>query len=96
MPPNRLDRSLRATFLGMAVNAVLTALKLAAGILGHSHALLADAAESMADLFTSIIVWRAVVVSRTEISDVGQVSLLQQRHANERVAVGDGHHGPER
>jgi cation diffusion facilitator family transporter len=63
VPPNRLDRSLHATFLGMAVNAVLTACKFTAGVLGHSHALIADAAESLADILTSLIVWRALVVA---------------------------------
>ena len=43
MPMDRLKRSLRTTFLGLGVNAVLAAVKLLAGIFGHSHALLADA-----------------------------------------------------
>src|SRR3954454_18669901 len=60
---NRLTRSLRATWLGMVANTVLAAGKLAAGILGHSHALVADAVESMADVFSSIVVWRGVVVA---------------------------------
>ena len=60
---NRLQRSLRATFMGLAVNAVLTGAKFAAGIVGHSHALVADAVESMADIVSSIIVWRALVVA---------------------------------
>jgi cation diffusion facilitator family transporter len=47
----------------MAVNAVLTASKFAAGILGHSHALTADAVESTADIFSSIIVWRGLIVA---------------------------------
>jgi cation diffusion facilitator family transporter len=47
----------------MAVNAVLTAVKFAAGILGHSHALIADAVESMADILSSIIVWRGLTVA---------------------------------
>ena len=47
----------------MAVNAILTASKFAAGILGHSHALIADAVESTADIFSSIIVWRRLVVA---------------------------------
>src|SRR5580704_1148404 len=47
----------------MAANAVLTASKFAAGILGHSHALIADAAESTADIFSSIIVWRGLIVA---------------------------------
>src|SRR3974390_523073 len=60
---NRLQRSLRATFLGMATNAVLSGVKLVAGIVGHSHALVADAVESFADVFSSLIVWRGVVVA---------------------------------
>jgi cation diffusion facilitator family transporter len=60
---DRLERSLKATFLGMGVNAVLTASKFAAGILGHSHALTADAVESTADILSSIIVWRGLVVA---------------------------------
>jgi cation diffusion facilitator family transporter len=63
VPPNRLQRSLRATFIGMVTNALLSAAKLAAGILGHSQALIADAVESFADVFSSLIVWRGVVVA---------------------------------
>ncbi|MGO9477268.1 MAG: cation diffusion facilitator family transporter [Limisphaerales bacterium] len=60
---NRLQRGLRATFAGMAVNLVLSGTKLAAGIAGHSHALVADAVESFADIFSSLIVWRGLVVA---------------------------------
>jgi cation diffusion facilitator family transporter len=63
MPTSRLKRSLRTTFLGLATNAVLAAAKMLAGIFGHSHALIADAVESMADVFSSIVVWRGVVVA---------------------------------
>jgi divalent metal cation (Fe/Co/Zn/Cd) transporter len=63
VPLNRLQRSLRATFAGMAVNVVLSGTKLAAGIAGHSHALIADAVESFADIFSSLIVWRGVIVA---------------------------------
>jgi len=62
---SRLTRSLRATFLGLAANAALTAAKFVAGILGHSHALVADAVESLADVFSSIVVWRGLVVAAT-------------------------------
>jgi cation diffusion facilitator family transporter len=34
-----------------------------AGIAGHSHALIADAVESFADLFSSLVVWRGLVIS---------------------------------
>jgi cation diffusion facilitator family transporter len=61
--PNRLERSLRATFAGLATNVLLSAAKLVAGVAGHSHALVADACESLTDIFSSIIVWRGVVVA---------------------------------
>lgn len=63
MAKNRLQRGLRATFLGIAVNVVLGAAKFAAGFFGHSHALIADATESFADVFNSLIVWRGIVVA---------------------------------
>jgi cation diffusion facilitator family transporter len=63
VPTTRLHRSLRATLLGLAANVVLTTAKFAAGVLGHSHALVADAVESLADIFSSLLVWRGVVVA---------------------------------
>jgi cation diffusion facilitator family transporter len=63
VPINRLQRSLRATFLGMVVNVIFAVAKLFAGLAGHSHALIADAVESFADIFSSIIVWRGLVVA---------------------------------
>ena len=65
MSTARLQRSLRATFLGLAVNVALTTVKFLAGIFGHSQALIADAVESLADIFSSIIVWRGLVVAET-------------------------------
>lgn len=63
VPPDRLQTSLRTTFLGLGANAVLATLKMLAGIFGHSHALVADAVESLADVFSSLVVWRGVVVA---------------------------------
>jgi len=63
MMGDRLKRSLRATFIGLAANTLLTLAKLVAGIVGHSHALVADAVESLADIFSSVVVWRALVVA---------------------------------
>jgi cation diffusion facilitator family transporter len=62
-PKARLNRGLRATFVGMGVNALLTGAKFTAGVLGHSNALIADAVESLADMISSIIVWRGLVVA---------------------------------
>lgn len=63
MATDRLQRSLRVTFVGMVINTVLVAGKMAAGIAGHSHALVADAVESLADIFSSLIVWRGLIVA---------------------------------
>lgn len=63
MSTNRLKRGLRANFIGLSINTVLAGSKLAAGIVGQSHALIADAVESLADLFSSMVVWRGLVIA---------------------------------
>ncbi len=45
------------------MNVILGAAKFVAGIFGHSHALIADATESFADIFNSLVVWRGLVVA---------------------------------
>jgi cation diffusion facilitator family transporter len=60
---NRRKSSLRATLLGMVANTFLAAGKLCAGVLGSSHALVADAVESLADIFSSLVVWRGLVLA---------------------------------
>jgi cation diffusion facilitator family transporter len=54
---------LRATFIGLAINTLLGSVKLVTGIIGHSHALVADAVESLGDVFSSLVVWRGLVVA---------------------------------
>lgn len=49
--------SARLVLRGIFLNAVLAAVKLAAGIFGHTYALVADAAESMLDILSSLLVW---------------------------------------
>ncbi len=63
MEQSRTQRQIRITLVGLVINGVLAVGKLAAGILGHSHALVADAIESFSDLFSSLIVWRGVLVA---------------------------------
>ena len=46
----------RVTFVGFVVNLVLSVLKLAAGIVGRSGAMVADAVHSLSDFVTDIIV----------------------------------------
>lgn len=54
-PPNR--RALRYAALSLGLNVILTFVKGAAGILGHSHALVADAVESLLDIFGGLVIW---------------------------------------
>jgi cation diffusion facilitator family transporter len=59
----RVERGTRAAQGGMLVNTALAILKLLAGIVGHSYALIADAIESAADVFSSLVVWRGLRLS---------------------------------
>jgi cation diffusion facilitator family transporter len=52
----KVARGIRAALIGLVANAALFAIKLSAGILGHSYALVADAIESSTDIFASLIV----------------------------------------
>lgn len=56
-------RGIRAAQVGVVINAALAAIKLAAGIVGHAYALVADAVESIADIFASMIVWGGLHIS---------------------------------
>ena len=49
---------------GMLLNMVLAIVKVLAGIVGHSYALIADGIESAADIFGSLIVWSGLRVAR--------------------------------
>ena len=53
----RANQSARLVLRGIALNAVLAVVKLAGGVFGHTYALIADAAESMLDILTSLLVW---------------------------------------
>ncbi|MDV6169716.1 cation diffusion facilitator family transporter [Flavobacterium sp. DG1-102-2] len=51
------NKGLKSTFVGIVVSAILAVLKAAGGIFGNSYALIADAIESTADIFTSSMLW---------------------------------------
>ncbi len=51
---------------GLVLNAVMALVKLVAGVLGNSYALIADAVESMADLFGSVVVWGGLRIAGKE------------------------------
>jgi cation diffusion facilitator family transporter len=54
---------MHTTMIGIVVNAMLAATKGAAGVLGNSYALIADAIESTADIASSLIVWWGLKIS---------------------------------
>jgi len=53
---SRTDKANRVTWVGFYTNLALTAFKLAAGIIGHSAAMIADAVHSLSDFATDIVV----------------------------------------
>ncbi|MDR1733201.1 MAG: cation diffusion facilitator family transporter [Synergistaceae bacterium] len=55
-PERRTRRAMAATLTGLWVNVLLTVGKYAAGILGHSGAMVADATHSLSDLLTDFAV----------------------------------------
>ena len=52
----RKKKIYRVTFIGFAVNLLLAGIKLAAGILGRSGAMVADAVHSFSDMATDVVV----------------------------------------
>lgn len=53
----RARASAELVLKGIALNAVLAAVKFAGGIFGHTYALIADGAESTLDILSSLMVW---------------------------------------
>jgi len=51
------NKGLQSTFVGIVVSAILAVLKALGGVFGNSYALIADAIESTADIFTSSMLW---------------------------------------
>jgi cation diffusion facilitator family transporter len=60
---NATRRSIRWAQAGLLINAILVLVKLVAGIVGHANALVADAVESSADIFSSFIVWMGLSIA---------------------------------
>lgn len=54
---------LRSTLAGIIVNLCLASIKGIAGVAGHSYALIADAIESLTDVFSSLIVYAGLRVA---------------------------------
>ena len=61
---------IRTAQVGLLVNTVLAAVKILAGVFGRSYALIADGVESVADIFSSLIVWGGLrIASRSADED---------------------------
>jgi cation diffusion facilitator family transporter len=60
---------IRSAQLGVIVNALLALVKLVAGIVGNTYALVADAVESTADIFASLVVWGGLRVATRDPDD---------------------------
>ena len=58
-----LDAAARAPLAGVVVNGALAVIKITAGILGNSYALVADGIESTSDIISSLIVWAGLRIS---------------------------------
>jgi cation diffusion facilitator family transporter len=64
------QRGIRSVQGSVLLNATLAMTKLVAGVVGNTYALVADAVESTADIFASLIVWRGLhVASRAADED---------------------------
>lgn len=64
---NRSSR--RYALAGLITNMLLAVLKLIAGIVGHSYALIADAIESLADIVGSGVIWGGLLISARPASE---------------------------
>ena len=67
--------ALRVSAVSIGLNIFLTVFKLAAGIAGHSGAMVSDAIHSASDVFSTVIVIIGFVVSRRK-SDFEKMSVM--------------------
>lgn len=72
-PESRLrdaaNQGIRTTLSGVVVSALLGGVKVLAGILGNSYALVADGIESMLDIFSSMAVWGGLKIASNPPND---------------------------
>jgi len=64
-----VNRGIQLARTGLVINGCLALVKLLAGILGHSYALIADAVESVADIFSSLVVWSGLRLSSRDADE---------------------------
>ena len=65
-PLNESEIVKKLSLVSIIGNVVLTVFKMFAGVAGHSGALISDAIHSLSDIFTTVIAWIGVKVSKHE------------------------------
>jgi cation diffusion facilitator family transporter len=65
-PPHHTSQTQRLAQLGLVINACLAVIKLMAGLLGNSYALVADAIESATDMLGSVVVISGLHIASRE------------------------------
>jgi len=54
---DKLESGAHLALVGMGLNALLCAVKIGVGVIGHSYALIADGFESLLDILSSLLIW---------------------------------------
>jgi len=67
--PAPARRGIQTAQLGLLVNTILAVVKLVAGVVGNAYALVADAVESSADIFSSLVVWGGLRIASREADE---------------------------
>jgi cation diffusion facilitator family transporter len=60
---NNLQTGARIALFGLAINVLLAAVKILAGLFGHAYVLIADGIESSLDVGGSIVIWGGLTVA---------------------------------
>ncbi|HEU4587010.1 MAG TPA: cation diffusion facilitator family transporter [Gemmatimonadales bacterium] len=66
---DQTERGIRTAQTGLLVNATLAVVKIVAGVVGHSQALIADGIESTVDVFSSLVVWGGLRIASRSADD---------------------------
>lgn len=67
--PSPSSRAQRLALTGLLTNLGLSGVKFSAGVMGNSYALIADAIESLADIFGSLVIWLGLRVGARPASE---------------------------
>ncbi len=70
LPRPQMPQPERLAQLGLVINAGLAVVKLVAGLLGNSYALVADAVESSTDMIGSLVVWSGLRIASKDPDDL--------------------------